>query len=282
MMKFKVGMAMAVLGGLVLPMTASAQGGYVATDNIGYTGTQSCYATLADATARTNATCSNAVPQRDLSLYFVLNNPVFAGFPTYESSAAMFLTNWFAGGGSNPNNTSKGFLQMYDEGAGSVTAMSIAWQDPARTVLSLNASGGPTIPGCTTVPPQDCGRLWNGASSANGGTFNAWSISAVFSGLPSATWNPLTGVYESASNSFTVSGSINGVFTDAITGNYYAIDAVINNTSWAVDHGYAGAAVFGAPSTVTPEPVSMVLLGSGLAGIAGARRRRKAAKNAAV
>jgi hypothetical protein len=35
------------------------------------------------------------------------------------------------------------------------------------------------------------------------------------------------------------------------------------------------------PSTVTPEPMTMILMGSGLAGIAAARRKKKAGASAA-
>jgi hypothetical protein len=249
----------------------AAQSGYLLAENLGYTGTVTCYATLSDALGGVGATCSAAIPQRDLSLYFVQNNPAFAG-SGYPPSAAIFLTNWYAGGGSNPNNTNVGFMQMYDDGAGSVSSMSMGW-NPTLTNFHLAASGGPTITGCTTIPPQDCGRLWNGGSQANGGSYHWWDVNVMFSGFSPATYNATTGVYESVSEPVSVSGTIRGVFADATTGMFHRLDATVNTTSWAASNGHAGTTHAGA---VVPEPATILLVASGLVAVGAVTRRKRA------
>jgi hypothetical protein len=122
----------------------AAQSGYLLAENLGYTGTVTCYATLSDALGGVGATCSAAIPQRDLSLYFVQNNPAFAG-SGYPPSAAIFLTNWYAGGGSNPNNTNVGFMQMYDDGAGSVSSMSMGWNPTLTNHYRLHDDTAPGL-----------------------------------------------------------------------------------------------------------------------------------------
>ena len=46
---------------------------------------------------------------------------------------------------------------------------------------------------------------------------------------------------------------------------------------WNENTGYVGAVLFEGETTVTPEPVTMTLIGTGLAGVAAARRRRRRA-----
>lgn len=264
--------------------TVYAQGAYMATDRFGYSGTISRYTSLADALAGINAVSGSpfTVPARDLSLYMVAGNAAFGG-PTYANSA-IFLSNWWANGGNTPSNQNTGFVQMYDVEGGSVTSMNGTWLDAARTMYGFSLTGGNTLPGCTS--PGDCGRLWNvgsslGSAETTAGVFYSYALNFTASGLTSATWNPTTGVYESASDPTAVFGQLTGLFqntstTDPSSNGWYKFDLALNMDNWAFQNGYTTPGAFGS-AQVTPEPASVVLLGTGLIGLLGmgALRRRR-------
>jgi hypothetical protein len=257
---------------------AAAQG-YFSSDNLGLKTSVTCYTSLAAALSHSVFNCgTSSTLQRDFAMYFVDGNLTFGqGDPVQ----ALFLTNWYSNLGNNPSNTNVGFVQMYDDDGGSVTSMSTGWDD-SRTIFTLAASGGNTIAGCGSIPPQDCGRLWNGSTSANGGSFITWNVNAVFSGFTEATFNSATQVFESASEPVGVSGTVSGIFQDYTTGLYYQLSGELNSNSWAVDHGFGTNTVAGAAITATPEPASMALLATGLLGLGGFSLRRRRKQTAAV
>lgn len=269
--------AVVLLTTLAAASPLAAQGSYFSSDNLGYSGSVSCYSNYQLALSHVSDCGVGAIAQRDLALYFVDGNAAFAG-ATQPAREAVFLTNWYSNNGNNPNNTNNGFVQMYDNDAGSVTSMSMGWND-SMTMFTLAASGANTQPGCASLPPQDCGRLWNTGTQANGGTFLSWNVQATFAGFAQATFNTATGVYESVSEPLTVAGSLTALFFDMTSGRYYELDASINDNSWAVDNGFGTNTSAGAaqPVTATPEPASVALMATGLIGIGGVslRRRRK-------
>jgi hypothetical protein len=269
-------LAVALLG--FTPAIAVAQDGMLWDYTMGYSGGSVVrYGSLADAQNGQNALSTTvAFPQRDLNLYLGASAAVPA------DNFAYILTGWWPtldgdnDGVGNPSNTNVGFTQLYDTDAGSVDNMSMYWADVARTSFTASASGSNTVVGCGTYPPQDCGRMWNGTSAANGGSFIEWDFALSAIGLDPATWNAVSGLWESASRPTSVLGSFSGIFEDATTNEYYAFHWDINQTSWAWDEGLMdGQYLYGADSTV-PEPATMTLLATGLAGMAAARRRRKA------
>src|SRR5690606_27792253 len=107
-------------------------------------------------------------------------------------------------------------------------------------------------------PPQDCGRFWNGASSANGGSFVEWNFNLLASGLSPAIWNATSGHWESESRATAVTGSFFGIFHDVTTNEYYRGEWDVNLTSWAHENGLIDSPFYAAndriPTETVPEP----------------------------
>lgn len=260
---------------ILSPATADAQGGYVSTDRLGYTGTVTRFGSQADALSNTNGT-TYAWPQRDLNVYFVDNNAAFSGgLPSY----AYFLNVWWPNGGNTPSNSNNGLIQLADNGGETVTSQSYTWTDNARTSFAFAAAGGNSVYGCSGS--GDCGRLFNGTSMSSAVIFHNYLIALNATGLTPATFNATTGVWESTSEPGSVSGSMSGLVQNVSIGDpgsngWYTYDLSINGTSFA-SQNYSndlGDSVFGSAVTVTPEPASMMLFATGLVGVAFMRRRK--------
>ncbi len=258
------GLLFALFALLALGRTdVSAQSGFVYDYSLSYgNGLLSAYNSLSDAQQGVNQLYASDFPTRDLALYMGMNTPHYGGSQSYF---AYMLTNWFTGvPNTNPNNTNVGFWQVYDTDAGSVSSMSMSWADPSRTIFQMFAQGGPTIQGCSTIPPEDCGRLWNGVNAANGGVFLDWSISLTASFLSSAVWNASSGLFESMIRPNAVSGQMAGIFYDPTADLYYRASVELGQDSWAYKEGLLTDEVLYGASTVVPEPATMILLASGL------------------
>jgi hypothetical protein len=102
----------------------------------------------------------------------------------------------------------------------------------------------------------------------------------IIPGAP--VWSPLGG---DSGDCFATgcgyTGWVHSLFNVGAAGNYFLEFGVTNWDDQLFDSGlaFAGATIGGAPidppASVVPEPITMVLLGTGLAGVAAARRRRR-------
>jgi hypothetical protein len=292
----------AMVGGLsaVTQAVAVGQESYVYTDRLGYGGeagsTVTRYTTLADALNGVNGVYTNTFPQRDL----MLNTQVGGGVPFYSYFQTAILY-----GEPSPSISPHGFIQMADFDGTAVTSQSSYWLTDDRTSIQHNVHGENTLPTCGFLGDSgDCGWVWSEGDVFGGpftpadgttylGSFLFYDVALTAFGLDPAVWNPTWGWYESISHPTSVIGSISGLFHfdtpdplyDAANG-YYVFNINMNMESWGFDtyggiwdpdNGLFGAdSYFASSETVVPEPATMTLMATGLAGLMASRRRKKA------
>jgi hypothetical protein len=283
--------AVTVLALVASPASLVAQNGaYLQTDRLGYTGTLARFDNFADWLAGTHPVSVVNVPQRDLALLMIDDNPAFSG-AIFPPSAFYFWTFSYANGGNTPSNSNVGIVQIADDDAGSVISADGWWTNPARTEFQYVAKGRFTFPGCPPYTPgmrPDCPLLWNGGPAAGpppdiafgtDGVFTSYAFSLLASGLAPAVWNPAYGVWESISEPTSVQGKFSGMFIntspdDPARNGFYRVDLTMNMTSYAFEQGWMLPSVFGSARTV-PEPSTWALLATGLVGMGAVLRRRR-------
>lgn len=206
---------------------------WAASELFGYEGTVSVYDTWADANSERNARCSDTLwPQRDGSIFVVKNAP------EYYDDYNLILTNWYSNGGSNPNNTNLGFMQLYDENADAWQNQKAHWSRD-RNTFTVKAKGRNATYG--SDDPEDYARLWNacapsGSGETTKGTFLRYEYKLVATGLEGD--EDSDGFITNTQNASEYNGYFRGIFrnesnTSPDSNGYYVFDLEFNSISWA-------------------------------------------------
>jgi hypothetical protein len=191
-----------------------------------------------------------------------------------SSNYSIIMSNWSEHAQSNTNDS---FLQIYDIGNVSVTGATGGW-DASMKVFNVNVSGQNANYDNTTA------RFWqpdNGVAWGVNFTNYTYAFTATF---PTAASLDIDGFYANTSTPESIVGSFTGQFVvthdvnkvPITNGDVYGFDIDFSKAMFVPLDEYDS---YGAKTSISnyfgavPEPATMLLLGLGLAGIAGIRRK---------
>ncbi len=134
---------------------------------------------------------------------------------------------------------------------------------PASDIIELGTGGSKTITFSQVIQDPILALVsWNGNTVDFGVPIEILSFGAGF-------WGNGTPILNAGGTGFFGSGEVHGVIQ--LPGAHSSITFTDTSESW---HGLT-VGVAGSPNSV-PEPAAMLLMGTGLAGLIGARRKKKA------
>lgn len=252
----------------------AAADSFFSTDRFGYTGVVKRYGSLSDAQNGTNQVGTDiAIGNRDLAIDISTGNyNVIMGSWWYSTEGSQ-------GYGNTTGNSGRGFLQLYDSNSitDTSTAMSFSNFDGTYwTDFNLDITGE------NATYDNSYARFWidyQGGGADKVSYYN-YHLSLTAGGLQGVETSQ--GVIESFVHPTSVTGSFTGLFENVSTtypenNGFYTFELALNMTNWAWDNREDLNPDAFSPSyaAVTPIPGAVWLLGSGLLGIIGIRRRRK-------
>jgi len=157
-------------------------------------------------------------------------------------------------GGTNYWNPSAPYISSFVDNA-----------PPASDIIALNAGGTATITFTESIKdPLIALVSWNNNTVDFGVPIEILSYGAGY-------WGNGTPILNTEGDGFYGSGEVHGVIR--LPGSYMSISFTHTSETW---HGFTvGVLGLGEPPTGVPEPATMLLMGFGLMGLAGLRRRFK-------
>ena len=289
MKKLSMGIFIAVLiVGVCFSTPSYANSFYLITDRTSYTGTLTQYSTLSDAQTHNNPVGTYSIPDRvtaapyntpnrDLTLFIVNNTPsVYSNYT--QIMTAWFYTTDFTqeaySGYGNPNNTNRGFFQIADAGSTTVTNNGQFGNFDGTYYTTFKAQ----VSGQNANYANSLAWLWEAPGRSGGGeAFISYALDVTLGGLQGTAQN---GVVTSIGHPTLVTGTLQALFQYSDT-KFYDVNFTLGMDNWAYAQGsnLNGAFIYQSEFGQAPLPSTVLLVGSGLTGLAFWRRRRAASKS---